>query len=128
MNDHLREIADCLDEALRLQSRVMDLTEQVYEGAGISPGGPDASGEGDWALLRAPGASGGAQSPGPRRCLKPPLRPPASMGCIEVASVGSRSTERGADFVKGNTAGASLIGQGPLQRTPARRWGVRPPD
>ena len=31
MNHHLREIADCLDEALRLQSRVMDLTEQVYE-------------------------------------------------------------------------------------------------
>ena len=35
---HLREIADCLDEALRLQSRVMDLTEQVYEAAGMSPG------------------------------------------------------------------------------------------
>ncbi len=34
----LREIADCLDEALRLQSRVMDLTEQVYEAAGMSPG------------------------------------------------------------------------------------------
>jgi hypothetical protein len=34
---HLREIADCLDEALRLQSRVMDLTEQVYEAAGMSP-------------------------------------------------------------------------------------------
>ena len=38
MNHHLREIADCLDEALRLQSRVMDLTEQVYEAAGMSPG------------------------------------------------------------------------------------------
>ena len=38
MNHHLREIVDCLDEALRLQSRVMDLTEQVYEAAGISPG------------------------------------------------------------------------------------------
>ena len=36
MNHHLREIADCLDEALRLQSRVMDLTEQVYEAAGMS--------------------------------------------------------------------------------------------
>ena len=35
---HLREIADCLDEALRLQSRVMDLTEQVYEAAGMRPG------------------------------------------------------------------------------------------
>jgi hypothetical protein len=35
---HVREIADCLDEALRLQSRVMDLTEQVYEAAGMSPG------------------------------------------------------------------------------------------
>lgn len=39
MNPHLREIADCLDEALRLQSRVMDLTEQVYEAAGMSRGG-----------------------------------------------------------------------------------------
>ena len=38
MNHHLREIVDCLDEALRLQSRVMDLTEQVYEAAGMSPG------------------------------------------------------------------------------------------
>ena len=37
MTHHLREIADCLDEALRPQSRVMDLIEQVYE-AGISPG------------------------------------------------------------------------------------------
>jgi len=36
VNHHLREIADCLDEALRLQSRVMDLTEQVYEAAGMS--------------------------------------------------------------------------------------------
>ena len=33
VNHHLREIADCLDEALRLQSRV---TEQVYEAAGMS--------------------------------------------------------------------------------------------
>ena len=38
MNHHLREIADCLDEALRLQSRVMDLTEQVYEAARMSLG------------------------------------------------------------------------------------------
>lgn len=38
MTHHLREIADRLDEALRLQSRVMDLTEQVYEAAGMSPG------------------------------------------------------------------------------------------
>ncbi len=36
VNQHLREIADCLDEALRLQSRVVDLTEQVYEAAGMS--------------------------------------------------------------------------------------------
>jgi len=36
VNHHLREIADCLDEAIRLQSRVMDLTEQVYEAAGMS--------------------------------------------------------------------------------------------
>jgi len=35
---HLREIAECLDETLRLQSRVMDLTEQVYEAAGMRPG------------------------------------------------------------------------------------------
>ena len=38
MNHHLREVVDCLDEALRLQSRVMDLTEQVYEAAGMSSG------------------------------------------------------------------------------------------
>ncbi len=37
VNHHVREIADCLDEALRLQSRVMELTEQVYEAAGMSP-------------------------------------------------------------------------------------------
>jgi hypothetical protein len=33
LDHHLREIADCLDEVLRLQSRVMDLTEQVSEAA-----------------------------------------------------------------------------------------------
>jgi len=38
VNHHLREIADCFDEAVRLQSRVMELTEQVYEAAGMSPG------------------------------------------------------------------------------------------
>jgi hypothetical protein len=38
MDHHLREIADCLDEVLRLQSRVMDLTEQVSEAAGMKPG------------------------------------------------------------------------------------------
>jgi len=38
VNHHLREIADCLDEAVRLQSRVMEPTEQVYEAAGMSPG------------------------------------------------------------------------------------------
>jgi len=38
VNHHLREIAECLDEVLRLQSRVMDLTEQVYEAAGMRPG------------------------------------------------------------------------------------------
>jgi len=38
VNHHRREIADCLDEAVRLQSRVMELTEQVYEAAGMSPG------------------------------------------------------------------------------------------
>jgi predicted transcriptional regulator len=35
VNHHLREIAE---EAVRLQSRVMELTEQVYEAAGMSPG------------------------------------------------------------------------------------------
>jgi hypothetical protein len=34
VDHHLRQIADCLDEAFRLQSRVMDLTEQVYEAGG----------------------------------------------------------------------------------------------
>jgi len=38
VNHHLREIADCLDEAVQLQSQVMELTEQVYEAAGMSPG------------------------------------------------------------------------------------------
>ena len=38
MKPHLREIAEGLDETLRLQSRVMDLTEQVYELAGMRPG------------------------------------------------------------------------------------------
>jgi len=32
----LREIADCLDEALRLQSRLTELTEQAYQAAGMS--------------------------------------------------------------------------------------------
>jgi hypothetical protein len=35
-NDLQREIADCLDEALRLQSRVIDVTEQVQQAAGMS--------------------------------------------------------------------------------------------
>ena len=35
-NQYLIEIADCLDEAIRLQSRVIELTEQVYEAAGMS--------------------------------------------------------------------------------------------
>jgi hypothetical protein len=37
MQHHLREIADCLDEASGF-SRVMDHTEQVYESAGMRPG------------------------------------------------------------------------------------------
>ncbi len=32
----LREIAGCLEEALRFQSRVMELTEQVYAAAGMA--------------------------------------------------------------------------------------------
>ena len=32
----LREIADCLDEALRLQSRLTDLTEQIHQAAGMA--------------------------------------------------------------------------------------------
>lgn len=32
-----REVADCLDEALRLQSRVIEATEGVYQAAGMTP-------------------------------------------------------------------------------------------
>lgn len=35
-NRLLREIADTLDEALRLQSRVTELTEQVHQAAGMT--------------------------------------------------------------------------------------------
>jgi hypothetical protein len=35
-NELQREIADCLDEALRLQSRVIDVTEQVQLAAGMN--------------------------------------------------------------------------------------------
>jgi len=35
-NQLLREIADTLDEALRLQSRVIDLTDRVHEAAGMT--------------------------------------------------------------------------------------------
>lgn len=35
-NQLLHGIADCLDEALRLQSRVTELTEQAYQAAGMS--------------------------------------------------------------------------------------------
>jgi len=35
-NERQREIADCLDEALRLQSRVIDVTEQVQLAAGMN--------------------------------------------------------------------------------------------
>mgnify|MGYP001571338543 FL=1 len=35
----LREIADCLDEGLRLQSRVTDLTKQVYQAIGLTTAG-----------------------------------------------------------------------------------------
>jgi hypothetical protein len=31
----LREIADCLDETVRLQSRITELTEEIYRTAGI---------------------------------------------------------------------------------------------
>ena len=34
-DQYLVEIADCLDEANRLQSRVMELTEHVYQAAGM---------------------------------------------------------------------------------------------
>jgi hypothetical protein len=34
-NQLLSEIADCLEEGLRLQSQVTDLTEQVYQAAGM---------------------------------------------------------------------------------------------
>ena len=33
---YLVAISDCLDEAHRLQSRVIELTEQVYQAAGMS--------------------------------------------------------------------------------------------
>lgn len=32
----LREIADCLEKTLRLQSRVTELTEQVHAAAGVT--------------------------------------------------------------------------------------------
>ena len=35
-NHLLREIPDCVDEALRLQSRLTELTEQVHRAAGMS--------------------------------------------------------------------------------------------
>ena len=35
-NELQREIVDCLDEALRLQSRVIDVTEQAQQAAGMS--------------------------------------------------------------------------------------------
>jgi hypothetical protein len=35
-NELQREIADCLDGALRLQSRVIDVTEQVQLAAGMN--------------------------------------------------------------------------------------------
>jgi hypothetical protein len=41
----LREIADCLDEALRLQSRITDLTEQVYQVAGMTTAGRSLRGK-----------------------------------------------------------------------------------
>jgi hypothetical protein len=93
VNHHLREIADCLDEALRLQSRVMDLTEQVYEAAGMSPGDRTLRGKvtglffGLQAHLEELNrlAQDDARS---RRCGRE-----ASMGCIEVARVGSRSAK-----------------------------------
>ena len=69
MDHHLREIADCLDEVLRLQSRVMDLSEQVSEAAGMNPGRPYPSREGDRALFRRLGVSGGGQSPSQRHRL-----------------------------------------------------------
>ncbi len=33
----LRDIADCLDEALRLQSRITEVTEQAYQAVGMIP-------------------------------------------------------------------------------------------
>lgn len=34
----LRDLANCLAEALQLQSQVTDLTEQVYQAAGMTTG------------------------------------------------------------------------------------------
>ncbi len=34
-DEFLRETADCLDETLRLQSRVTELTDQVHQAAGL---------------------------------------------------------------------------------------------
>jgi len=34
-DQYLIEIADCLDEVHRLQARVMELTEHVYQAAGM---------------------------------------------------------------------------------------------
>jgi hypothetical protein len=44
-NQYLAEIADCLDEAHRLQSRVMELTDQVYQAAGMSTVDPALRGK-----------------------------------------------------------------------------------
>lgn len=35
-NQCLQEIAECRDEALQLQSRLIDLTERVHQAAGMS--------------------------------------------------------------------------------------------
>ncbi len=35
-DEQLRAIAECVDDGLRLQSRVIDLTESVYRAAGMS--------------------------------------------------------------------------------------------
>ena len=68
-NELQREIVDCLDEALRLQSRVIDVTEQVQRAAWDEHGRPEPSGQSDGSLLRVHGPPRSAQSLGKGRDL-----------------------------------------------------------
>ena len=98
MDHHLREIADCLDEVLRIQSRVMELTEQVSEAAGMNPDDRTLRGKVTGLFFRRPSVSGGAQSPSQRHGVTGRRSTPLGSGVWVHAATMERAANRRASM------------------------------